>query len=94
MSDQQLDAAWQETAKALLRIQMLKNGMNYATLAEALGKWGIEENERNLRNKIARGTFSAAFFLECLVAMGCPDLRFEGERFPAPEGERKLVSSS
>ena len=31
---------------------------------------GVTETEANIRNKIARGGFSAVFFMQCLVAMG------------------------
>lgn len=90
MAEPNLDAEWQDTAKAMLRAHMVKCGKTYADLALALAEWGIEENERNLRNKVARGSFSAAFFLQCLVAMGCDMVRLEGERFPHPGGFRKL----
>lgn len=49
---------------------MVKRGISYAELTERLKLMGIEENERNLRNKVARGTFSAAFLGECLAALG------------------------
>jgi hypothetical protein len=32
---------------------------------------GVVETEANLRNKISRGAFTAAFFLQCLSAIGC-----------------------
>jgi len=34
-----------------------------------LEELGVEDNARNVANKIARGSFSAAFFLQCLAAM-------------------------
>jgi len=37
----------------------------------------LQETERNLANKISRGGFSGAFFLQCLVAVGCTTLRSE-----------------
>jgi hypothetical protein len=65
--------------------------MTYADLVEALGKIGVIEDERNLRNKIARSTFSASFLLQCLVAMGIttPDLNSYGipqPSSPVPAG--------
>lgn len=51
--------------------------LTYAQLAEKLAAIGVEENERNLNNKISRGGFTAAFFLECLIAIGCHDLRLD-----------------
>lgn len=56
--------------KNSLRSEMAKRGMTYRDLAEALGKMGLPEEEKNLRNKVARGTFTAAFFMQCLRAIG------------------------
>lgn len=38
---------------------------------------GGVENERNLSNKISRGSFSAVFLLQCLEAIGAPSLRLQ-----------------
>jgi hypothetical protein len=60
-------------AKRILQIEMKKRGLGYRELTEKLNQlkdWA-PENERNVRNKIGRGTFSAAFMVECLLAMGC-----------------------
>jgi hypothetical protein len=35
------------------------------------------ETDRNIANKIRRGSFTTAFFIECLVAIGCQTLRLE-----------------
>ena len=58
-------------AKNVLRAELKRRGMTYRDLAIRLAEIGVRENERNLANKIARGTFSAAFFVECLNAIGC-----------------------
>lgn len=89
MNDAELEAQWHKTAKQMLRAHMANCGKTYAGLAADLAAWGISENEANLRNKVSRGAFSAAFFLQCLVAMGCDAVRLEDEKFPAPEGYRK-----
>lgn len=36
---------------------------------------GIPETERNIANKISRGGFTAAFFLQYLEAVDCHTLR-------------------
>ena len=54
----------------ILRVEMARRQMNYADLTERLAENGWTENERSLRNKVARGTFSAEFFLACLKAIG------------------------
>ncbi|WP_022693721.1 DUF6471 domain-containing protein [Ponticaulis koreensis] len=59
----QLEAKYQEKAKAMLRDAI---GTEYATLSEKLNDAGIDITARGLENKIARGTFSAAFMLQCL----------------------------
>ena len=58
-------------ARTLLQVEMRKRQMTYRDLTERLTKKGAQDNERNVRNKVARGTFSAAFFLDCLLAIGC-----------------------
>lgn len=75
MSD--AEAVWVERAKGLLKGELKRRGLTYADLAAKLTAAGHEENERNLRNKVARGTFTAAFLLECLVAIGVNTVRLD-----------------
>ena len=44
-------------------------GMAYRDLAQALTEMGTEISEQGLNNKISRGGFSAAFYLQCLDAI-------------------------
>jgi hypothetical protein len=60
-----------------IRAEMVKRGITFGELAERLVLVGGDENERNLRNKIARGTFSAALFVQCMAAMGCKTLNID-----------------
>jgi hypothetical protein len=39
---------------------------------------GVKEEQHNLRNKVARGKFTAAFFLQCLTAIGVHTVRLDG----------------
>lgn len=66
---------WEEKAKGLLRAEMARRGITYAALAEQLAEIGVDDNERNLRNKVSRGKFTAGFFLQCLTALGVADIR-------------------
>lgn len=68
---------WNAHAKAVLRSEMARRQVRSADLAKLLAEIGIQENERNLGNKIARGTFSAAFFLQCLAAMKVQNLHLD-----------------
>jgi hypothetical protein len=38
---------------------------------------GVKDNERNISNKIARGSFTAVFFVQCLEAIGCHTIHLE-----------------
>lgn len=65
-----VNVEYETRAKNLLKGELKRKGITYAHLAVRLGEIGIQENERNLNNKISRGGFSAAFLLECLDAIG------------------------
>lgn len=69
-----LTAQYEERAKNLLKGELKRKGITYAQLAEKLAVLGIQENDRNLANKIARGGFTAAFLIECLEAVGSMEL--------------------
>jgi hypothetical protein len=50
------------------------SAVGYRELAEKLRAMGIPETERNIANKISRGGFTAAFFAQCLDALGVNEL--------------------
>lgn len=62
---------WEATAANLLKAELKRRGVTYAELAERIG-----DKEANVRNKLARGKFSAAYLLQCLHSIGATDLRF------------------
>ncbi|WP_312403770.1 DUF6471 domain-containing protein [Rhizobium sp.] len=49
----------------------------YTQLVEKLVAIGVDEKEVNVRNKLSRGTFTAAFSLLCLKAVGALSLRLD-----------------
>jgi hypothetical protein len=70
--------AYEMRAKNLLKGELKRRGITYAQLAAKLADIGVQENERNLNNKISRGGFTAAFLVECLEAIGCHTVHLEG----------------
>lgn len=64
-------------AKNLLKAELKRKGVTYAQLAERLAALGVQENERNLNNKISRGGFTAAFLLQCMAAIGATAIRLD-----------------
>ena len=71
------DEDWAELAKGMLKAELKRRGLGYRDLADKLAAFGVKENERNLANKISRGGFTAAFFLQCMAAMGVQNLRLD-----------------
>ncbi|HZK89296.1 MAG TPA: DUF6471 domain-containing protein [Stellaceae bacterium] len=69
------EANWADDAKRLLRAEMTRRGVTYETLTEKLAAIGVNDTAVNIRNKVARGKFSASFLLQCLSAVDCRVLR-------------------
>ncbi len=72
-----LTQEYETRAKNLLKAELRRRGVGYRDLAEKLTAMGLPETERNIANKISRGGFTGAFFLQCLSAIGCTTLRLE-----------------
>ncbi len=68
---------WQERAKGVLKAELKRRNVSYKELVEKLGELGVEENDRNIANKLARGGFSAAFMIQCLAAIGCETVHLD-----------------
>ena len=75
--DKPLTVEYETRAKNLLRAELRRRGITTAQLSEKLAVMGIHETERNLNNKISRGGFTTAFFLQCLEAIGCRSLQLD-----------------
>lgn len=61
---------WELMAANILKSELKRKGVTYAQLAEMIG-----DKEVNIRNKLSRGKFTAAFMLESLTAIGVADIR-------------------
>jgi 3-mercaptopyruvate sulfurtransferase SseA len=70
---------WQAVVKGILKAELKRRDLTYADLAEKLRAVGVNDNERNISNKIGRGTFSAVFFLQCMEAIGCRTIHVQDE---------------
>jgi propanediol dehydratase large subunit len=68
---------WEERAANLLKSELKRRGVTYAQLVEKLAALGVTEDERNVRNKLSRGKFTAAWMLECLEAIGAHTLHLQ-----------------
>jgi hypothetical protein len=68
---------WKVAVKGLIKAELRRRNLSYADLAERLSAIGINDNERNISNKISRGTFSAVFFFQCMEAIRVKTIHLE-----------------
>ena len=68
---------WTARAKGMLKAELKRRNVTYAGLAERLAAIGVHETEPNIRNKIARGGFTAVFLLQVMEAIGAKELRLD-----------------
>ena len=66
---------WNARAANLLKSELKRKGVTYSQLVEKLAGIGVEEKEANVRNKLSRGAFTAAYLIQCLEAVGVRELR-------------------
>lgn len=69
------NSEWEARVKAILKAELKRKGVTYAGLVDKLADIGVVDSEPNIRNKLARGKFTAVFFLQCLEAIGTSSLR-------------------
>lgn len=70
---------WKIKAKRLLKSAIIRRGISHKSLAIKLKQLGIEETKSSIDSKISRGTFSAAFLLQCLYVLDCKYIDLEVE---------------
>jgi hypothetical protein len=69
-----MERDWTKHVQGILKAELKRKHVSYADLAEKLTAMGVPESERNLANKISRGSFTAVFLIQCLEAVGCHTL--------------------
>lgn len=77
MLDNSQGVDYEARAKNILKSELKRRGITYKKLANLLNAMGATENERNIANKISRGSFTAAFFMMCMDAIGTNTLSLE-----------------
>jgi len=71
------ETEWQTRVKNLLKGELKRRGVSYTDLVQKLAEIGIQENEKNIANKISRGGFTAVFLVQCFEAIGATTLRLD-----------------
>jgi uncharacterized protein DUF6471 len=75
-----VEKQWQDQVRGMLRAELARRNISYVDLARRLRSIGVIENPKNLSNKIRRGTFTAAFFVQCMKVIGCTMIYFEKDQ--------------
>lgn len=70
-----MDTEWEAKVKGLLKAELKRRNVTYAQLVEKLASIGVVDSEPNIRNKLARGKFTAVFLIQCMEAIGASSLR-------------------
>jgi hypothetical protein len=65
--------------KGAIRAELARRNLGYKDLAERLADLGVKDSERNISNKINRGTFSAVFLVQCMEALGVQNIHLNGD---------------
>ncbi|KAK43914.1 MULTISPECIES: DUF6471 domain-containing protein [Burkholderiaceae] len=73
---------WYQMAGNVLRAELARQGVSYRQLARMLTDIGVDETERAIANKLSRGSFSFAFFLQCMRALGRVDVKLDLTHVP------------
>jgi len=68
---------WNRRATNLLKAELAFAGVGYEELIARLAEIGVHESYKGLTNKINRGAYSFAFFLQCMKALGKTAVRLE-----------------
>lgn len=66
---------WCAKAANLLKSELAKQGVEYKGLQAKLAAIGIEVSYGGLANRINRGAYNMAFFLQCMEALGIKEVR-------------------
>lgn len=68
---------WNRLATNLLKAELARAGIGYEELIKRLSELGVKESYKGIANKINRGAYSFAFFMQCMKAVNQKTIRFE-----------------
>lgn len=81
---------WKQRATWLVRMEMERQGLAFKELSRRLERLGVSLPGPQLSNKINRGSFSCAFFLQCMRALDVDVIRlFDRELEEVRGGKRR-----
>ncbi|KTC84791.1 MULTISPECIES: DUF6471 domain-containing protein [Legionella] len=68
---------WSDLASRILKAELKLKDISYEKLVILLEQINIKETKASIVNKMSRGTFQFAFFLQCAAVIGIKNLRLD-----------------
>ncbi|MEH6824248.1 MAG: DUF6471 domain-containing protein [Motiliproteus sp.] len=68
---------WAGTVRSLIRSEMQKKGVDYATLSQQLSIIGTQQTPDNLRQKVSRGILGAQLLLQIMYVLKVRNISWE-----------------
>tara|TARA_R110000868_G_scaffold207266_9_gene456257 strand:+ start:782 stop:1027 length:246 start_codon:yes stop_codon:yes gene_type:complete len=72
-----INADWSRVASSILKAELKRKNIGYEQLVQMLSAIGVHETHASILNKMSRGAFQFAFFLQCAAAIGIKNLRLD-----------------
>jgi len=72
-----IEKEWADRASRFLKAELKRADVTYEELAKRLNAKGWTETKASIANKLARGAFTATFFLASLAEIGCESVHLE-----------------
>lgn len=66
---------WNRIASSILKAELARADIGYEELTKRLAKIGVDETYKAVAAKINRGSFTFAFFAQCMEALGVNNIR-------------------
>lgn len=73
------EKTWNKRASNIIKAELVRRGVSYDKLQEKMQEIDIKETANAINVKINRGTFSFAFFLQVMEAIGANTFRLEND---------------
>lgn len=88
---------WQREPRRLLQVELARKDIGYKEISRALEKVReVDIDPKALSNNVACGTFSFAFFLQCMRALEVdtisPQNKLPNPAYPAPPPRAALAN--
>ncbi len=72
-----MEQDWNKIAGNFLKAEMKRKGFTYDLLQQKLALLDVNDSTNSIKNKVCRGTFQFAFFLQCAKAMGIEKIQLD-----------------